>query len=93
MGELDISAYSASRSNVMPMPILFSDDPVYFREVSRFASAGSEILFPAELQAYDIGQKSYTVPLWSLESKKPNLKGWARCLIILVPTAGFELAT
>ena len=27
------------------------------------------------------------------ESKKPNLNGSAFCLTILVPTAGFELAT
>ena len=27
------------------------------------------------------------------DSKKPVLKGRAKCLILLVPTAGFELAT
>jgi hypothetical protein len=26
-------------------------------------------------------------------SKKPNLVGWAECLILLVPLAGIELAT
>jgi hypothetical protein len=29
----------------------------------------------------------------SVDKKKPNLKGWAKSLILLVPTAGFELAT
>jgi hypothetical protein len=32
---------------------------------------------------------AYTAP----ESKKPSHEGWAKCLILLVPTAGFELAT
>jgi hypothetical protein len=32
-------------------------------------------------------------PTWRPESKKPNHEGWAKCLILLVPTAGFELAT
>jgi hypothetical protein len=39
------------------------------------------------------GLETYTVPTRCQESKKPNLKGWAKCLILLVPTAGFELAT
>ena len=27
------------------------------------------------------------------KTKSPAGKGWAKCLILLVPTAGFELAT
>jgi hypothetical protein len=28
-----------------------------------------------------------------LNNKKPNLYSWAKCLILLVPLAGIELAT
>jgi hypothetical protein len=29
----------------------------------------------------------------ALKNKKPSHDGWAKCLILLVPAAGFELAT
>ncbi len=35
----------------------------------------------------------YTGVTWHPESKKPNPEDWAKCLNLLVPTAGFELAT
>lgn len=38
-------------------------------------------------------QFAYTVPTWFQITKSPVGEDWAKCLILLVPTAGFELAT
>ena len=33
------------------------------------------------------------MPACNQTAKSPAGKGWAKCLLLLVPTAGFELAT
>lgn len=65
--------------------------------------AKSEVLIYAKSQQRSFGgapecicgknADAYMVPTQCLNSKKPDLKGRAKCLILLVPTAGFELAT
>ena len=37
--------------------------------------------------------KTYIAPTCNQHNKKPNLYSWAKCLILLVPLAGIELAT
>jgi len=55
------------------------------------------LLYMALRQACSIEHGEYGEAMLRIagnqESKKPNHKGWAKCLIILVPAAGLEPAT
>ena len=49
---------------------------------------------PKRLSLRNRGVRMNYQALFQLQqSKKPNLVSWAKCLIILVPAAGIELAT